>query len=443
AITSKQNPLTARVMVNRVWIGHFGTGLVRTPSDFGLRSDPPTNPELLDYLASRFMEDGWSLKKLHRLIMLSSTYQQTSDENPRSAKVDPENALLWRQNRRRLDLESMRDSLLWASGELDPKVGGPAVDIIGQPFTVRRTVYGFIDRQNLPNLFRAFDFASPDSSSPQRFHTTVPQQALFLMNSPFVVEQARHLASRPEVAGQSSPEGKITAMYRIAYQRDPAPDEIALALRYLRGAETGAPETAQSAPLWQFGYGEVDDGVGRVKSFQALPHFTGSAWQGGPQLPDPKLGWVILTAQGGHPGADRQHLAIRRWTAPRDGTVTIAGTLGHPVQAGDGVRARVISSRTGIAGSWTAHHSSTQTPVERLEVKRGDTLDFVVDCRQSIDNDGFTWAPTVRMLEQGAAGQEWSAVAGFHGPAGQNKALTPWEKYAQVLLMSNEFMFVD
>ena len=195
AIADARNPLTARVLVNRVWQWHFGKGLVTTPSDFGVRSDPPSHPELLDYLASEFIASGWSIKSLHRRIMLSSTYQQRSD--PRSAELerDPENRLLWRFNRQRLDFEAMRDSLLAVSGALDPAIGGPATPITEPPFSARRTIYGFIDRQNLDGLYRAFDFAVPDATSPRRFVTTVPQQALFLMNSPFLHEQARRLAA--------------------------------------------------------------------------------------------------------------------------------------------------------------------------------------------------------------------------------------------------------
>jgi len=240
AIASPNNPLTARVMVNRVWGWHFGQGFVRTPSDFGVRSEPPTHPELLDYLALRFVEDGWSLKKLHRRIMLSAVYQQASDFNPAAYKADPDNSLLWRMNRRRLDFESMRDSLLSVSGKLDRTIGGRPVDISGDSAVARRTVYGFIDRQNLPGMFRSFDFASPDTHSPQRFTTTVPQQALFMMNSPFAVNQAKALAARPELAQEPEPARRVEKMYRILYGRSPTPDELWAAAEFIRGEEAYA-----------------------------------------------------------------------------------------------------------------------------------------------------------------------------------------------------------
>jgi hypothetical protein len=242
AIVDKSNPLTARVLVNRVWQHHFGAGLVRTSGDFGTRGEPATHPELLDYLAATFVESGWSIKKLHRLILLSSVYQQASDDNPAGEQLDPENRLLWRMNRQRLDFEELRDSLLAVAGRLDTTAGGPAVDLTTAPFSTRRSVYGFIDRQNLPGLFRTFDFASPDTTTPQRHTTTVPQQALFLMNSPFVAEQARHLIRRPEIAAAKQPTEKIQRLYQILYGRAADADEVSMGLRFL--AEGHEPDKA-------------------------------------------------------------------------------------------------------------------------------------------------------------------------------------------------------
>src|SRR5439155_26960960 len=163
AITAPDNPLTTRVIVNRVWMHHFGEPLVSTPSDFGVRSTPPTHSELLDYLARTFQhEDGWSLKRLHRRILLSHTYQQASFDRPECRKIDPDNRLLWRAHRRRLDFESMRDMLLAVAGRLDRKMGGRTVDVAGDPLNRRRTGYGKVGRQDVPGLFRGFDFAVPD-----------------------------------------------------------------------------------------------------------------------------------------------------------------------------------------------------------------------------------------------------------------------------------------
>lgn len=249
AIASADNPLTARVYVNRVWLQHFGAGLVSTPGDFGVRTALPLHHELLDYLAATFMENGWSTKQLHRLILLSATYQQSSDANPKNLAADPENHYYHHMNRRRLDFESMRDTLLAVSGKLDPRVGGLPVDLVAEPFPTRRTVYGLIDRQNLPGVFRTFDFANPDASNQGRFFTTVPQQALFLMNSPFVIQQAQNLVNRSEVSAAKTEAEKIQALYRLAWQRPPDKSEVRLAERFL--AQPAAGQTSLS-PLEKY-----------------------------------------------------------------------------------------------------------------------------------------------------------------------------------------------
>jgi hypothetical protein len=257
AIADGRNPLTARVLVNRVWQWHFGKGLVGTPSDFGLRSDPPTHPELLDYLASEFMASGWSIKSLHRWIMLSSTYQQQSLLRPDPAERDPENRLVWRFNPQRLDFETMRDSILAVAGVLEPALGGQPVTITTRPFSSRRTVYGFIDRQNLDGLYRSFDFATPDATSPRRFVTTVPQQALFLMNSPFLHEQARRLAGlvRNNLSAESSahsdnPTESVCRLYQRVLGRPPEPVELDRAADFLRRhTDWGSPGLDGWKPL--------------------------------------------------------------------------------------------------------------------------------------------------------------------------------------------------
>jgi hypothetical protein len=241
AIVRPDNPLTARVFVNRVWGWHFGPALVRTPSDFGVRTEAPEHGELLDWLAATFVEDGWSVKRLHRRIVLSATYRQSSDTRPEVAALDPDNRLVHRFNRRRLEFEAMRDTLLAVAGTLDPRAGGVPDDLSRPPFPRRRTVYGFIDRQNLPGMFRTFDYPNPDTSTSERFATTVPQQALFLLNSPFVQEQARSLLRRDDVATAASDAEKIAALYRACFQRAPAPDETEAALAFLQTPSRGEP----------------------------------------------------------------------------------------------------------------------------------------------------------------------------------------------------------
>jgi hypothetical protein len=168
--------------------------------------------------------------------------------------LDPENRLLWRYNRRPLDLDPMRDALLAVSGRLDRTVGGRPVEDVTGPQNRRRTIYGLVDRQNLPNLYRVFNFANPDQSTGRRPRTTVPQQALFAMNAPFVIEQAKALTARPEVAKETTPERRITALYRIALQRDPSADELRIARRFVdaAAAEQSTPNRSQLDPWQQF-----------------------------------------------------------------------------------------------------------------------------------------------------------------------------------------------
>lgn len=248
AIVSPDNPLTRRVIVNRIWMHHFGEPLVDTPSDFGVRTPQPVQADLLDHMANYLLEHNWSLKKLHRYIVLSATYRQQSLDRPECRAADPENRLLWKMNRRRLEWESLRDAMLFASGRMDAAMSGRSVEL-ARGSSARRTVYGNIDRQDLPNLFRVFDIASPDSSTPRRVRTTIPQQSLFLMNSPFSIEQGQSLANRKDVGPIEDRDAKITALYRAALARAPTSEELRIAQRFLDAASAD-PAGAQLSP-WE------------------------------------------------------------------------------------------------------------------------------------------------------------------------------------------------
>jgi hypothetical protein len=230
AIVDPANPLPARVIVNRVWLHHFGKPLVETPSDFGLRSEPPSHPDLLDYLAATFVQ-GWSLKDLHRRIMNSAVYQQTSADRPECLAVDPENRLCWKMNRRRLEFEPLRDSLLAVSASLERRMGGSSIDLFSG-FPTRRTLYGSIDRLDLPTLFTTFDFPNPATSSPRRDVTTVSPQALFLMNHPFVAEASRRVLRRAELSIQDH-STRVMAIYLALFGRRASAVELQTAERYL------------------------------------------------------------------------------------------------------------------------------------------------------------------------------------------------------------------
>ncbi|MEO6739510.1 MAG: DUF1549 and DUF1553 domain-containing protein, partial [Chthoniobacteraceae bacterium] len=266
-IASRDNPLTARVIVNRVWMWHFGQAIVRTVSDFGTRSEPPTHPELLDYLATWLMEkeNGWSLKKLNKFIVMSAAYQQDSRPNDAAMKSDPTNQWLWRANVQRLDFEQVRDSLLSLGGKLDLTMGGQPFILAGSSIggkgkyasadlgiskvsPNRRSVYAFLDRSALPEMLNTFDFANPDMSTGERIMTTVPQQALFMMNSPFLVEQVKNILSRPDFPAAASDAEKVRFIFRTAFQRQPTDAELKIAEKFL-APEAPQPKTAETSPV--------------------------------------------------------------------------------------------------------------------------------------------------------------------------------------------------
>jgi hypothetical protein len=278
-IADAKNPLTARVMVNRIWQHHFGTGLVATGDNFGSRGGRPSHPELLDWLAARFVEGGWSVKAMHRLIMLSGTYQQSAAADERAARLDPDNRLLWRFPRRRLEAEALRDALLAAAGSLDRRAGGPeAADALwkkaeilddkrgfapnrmqtNDPYydTPRRSVYLPVVRNALPDVLALFDAADPNAVSAVRNDTTVPAQALFLLNNPFVRAQALRFARSLLADAKADDGGRVRSAHLRALSRPATGDEVREALAYLdayAARATAAGKSSRDARLaaWQ------------------------------------------------------------------------------------------------------------------------------------------------------------------------------------------------
>jgi hypothetical protein len=247
AIASRNNPLTARVAVNRVWMHHFGTGLVDTPSNFGATGSKPSHPELLDDLAVRFMENGWSIKWLHREIMLSSTYQQSATP-AEPTSLDPGNRLLSHFNRRRLGAEAFRDSVLAVSGKLDDSLGGPSGDADDPTFS-RRTIYASVSRHKLSDTLQTFDFPDPAIHCEKRANTTTPLQQMFVLNSPFVRGQANALAERVQRDGGETLDERATHLHQLLYARLPLDAELQIARDFL--AEVASADEQATAARWQ------------------------------------------------------------------------------------------------------------------------------------------------------------------------------------------------
>lgn len=440
-ITDAANPLTARVMVNRVWMNLMGSSLVESPSDIGTRCPPPLQQDLLDQMAIDFRDDQWSIKRMIRRIVLSDAYQQQSvigaNGSVEASRIDPANTLYWRMNRRRRDIESLRDGLLAASGQLDRQLLGPSVKVDQAPFPRRRTVYAYIDRQDLAGFLRNFDMASPDAHSPSRAYTSVPQQGLYLLNSDFVSEQASDLGRQAaQIAAQSGPQTAADWLFRRVLGRQADGREIGLFESFL-ASPTQASEGMQER--WICGHGKLDLEGSKLTSFERLPRFDNNQWSGVDGAPDAKLGWCLLNAKGGHPGAGADFVVVRRWIAPRDGRVRIRGTLDHPAEQGDGVRGTILLGESELLGQWSVHKTKTRTTIEPIDVREGQTIDFVTDSIGGPDHDSFEW--TVRVLYEDPPGETFVSEKQFPTPTPQ--PLDEWQILAQAVLASNEFAFID
>lgn len=388
-LTGRSNPLFARVIVNRLWMHHFGRGLVSTPADFGKLGTEPVHPELLDWLADEFIRRDFRLKDFHRLVLSSTTWRQ------QATAADPQHAGIPFARRRllRLDAETIRDRMLAASGQLDRSLYGPPVGIkeddTGQIIVedqTRRSLYVKAKRSEPVAMLQAFDAPVMQTNCELRSSSTVATQSLMLLNGEFILKQSAALAKR--ATAEAAPV-RADLMKRL-------------------------PELNPPRSEWQYGFGSVDESTGTVQSFQPLPHFTGSAWQGGPSLPDANLGWVLLTATGGHPDQAARS-PVRRFQVPLSGKLSIAGELSHGSEHGDGVRARVCVSRRGVAGTWTVSNSKASTAVT-VDVQAGDRVDFVVDCRESVTSDSFAWTVLCKLQTPDGREHQFDSQKAFRGP---------------------------
>jgi hypothetical protein len=400
-LTGRDNPLVARVIVNRIWLHHFGKGLVPTPADFGRLGVAPTHPELLDWLADEFMEHGWSVKHLHHVILGSSAWRQSSRRIAMHDALDPDNRYYSRQSIMRLDAELVRDRMLAVTGRLNPQqFGAPAPiteDDAGQVVIddneTRRSLYVKVRRSRPVAMLQAFDAPVMEVNCERRPVSTVATQSLMLMNSGTILNHAAKLAERCRTEATVLPDDQLASLPTL-----PA-----------------APHES-----WHYGYGSFNETTKQIESFTQLTYFTGSQWQAGATVPDPELGYVLLNAAGGHPDQSGRAV-IRRWVAPQSGTLTISGSIQHGSPNGDGVRARVVSNRvpqegTGLLGEWTCFNSKTDSPVAATSVEAGDTIDLIVDCLSNHTSDSFTWSAIISLTTADGSVQTFDSAAGFHGP---------------------------
>ncbi|MDF1751402.1 MAG: PSD1 and planctomycete cytochrome C domain-containing protein [Verrucomicrobiales bacterium] len=447
SVASSDNQFTTRAAVNRTWMHLFGQPLMITPGDMGLQSEPPSHPAMMDWLASQFVEEGWSIKSMIRRMVLSNTYRQSSATRKDGETTDIENTLLWRANIRRLDFESMRDSILAAAGTLDPAMGGRAIEITAPPYSPRRTVYALIDRVNLDNLFATFDFPSPAQSAPQRPQTMVPQQALYGMNDAFAIIHARHLTGAiSETDDEKVRRGRINNLYQRVFQRDATAEELRLASGFLGQATDGTEIVDASG--WKYGYGSSETDTPPEERFTEFPYYSKKreAYQFSVAYPHPKMRHLDLSANSGHPGYDSSMASIRRWIAPYSGKFKIRAELLHSRDAGDGIRGRLFSSRQGLLRNTHVFNETKNINFADLELEKGEILDFTVDCRTNPNSDAFRL--TIEISRVGEAEYDepgmmtaWDSQTDFSGPP--PPPLTKWQQLAHALLQTNEFLFID
>ncbi|MEY3457378.1 MAG: hypothetical protein RL215_535, partial [Planctomycetota bacterium] len=381
-LTSGKHPLTARVLMNRFWLHHFGRTFVSTPGEFGKLGAAPEHTDILDWLAAEFMEGGWTWKRMHRLVMHSTVYRQSSGSDLAMEAIDPVNHHYWRKPIQRLDAEVIRDSILAVGRQLNPEIGGPPVpvkaddagQIIEAAHSGRRSLYIQVRRSQPLAMLNTFDAPVMETNCTARALTNSAPQSLLLMNSRFALDGAQWLAD---------------AALATAHDQSPPDQQL---------------HFQQSLPrmsAWEFGWGQLlpnpEPNTPPRVAFNPLRHWTGNSLQAGPNLPDPEHGWVLLNAQGGHPG-DQQHAAIRRFHVPADGTLQLTGTLSRPATNGDGVRALLVSSTKGLLGEWTIPSGSSPTNLTVPAVQTAEILDLIVDCRQSVESDSYAWTAELTLI---------------------------------------------
>jgi hypothetical protein len=404
-LTGGKHPMLARVLINRFWLNHFGKTFVSTPDEFGKLGSLPTHPELLDWLAAEFMENGWSLKHLHRLIMTSTVYMQQSTRTAEANSIDGSNSLYWHFPVHRLDAEAMRDSILAISDRLDTTQFGPPATIITddtgqivvQGDKQRRSVYLQVRRTEPVAMLTSFDAPVMEVNCAKRDSSTVATQSLMLMNSDFILQSSKAFAARINQQAARQVDTKLTHGITI--------NVASIASKY------GSP--------WDYGYGfvtQAKDGakVSPVK-FTRFPFFGSSTWKGGEKIPDEKLGFSNLTAAGGHPETATKR-PIRRWTSPVAGTIRVDGQLSRRAKNSDGVHLTVYSSRLGQVAECTVPNGSKNYSAT-LQVAPGDLIDTIVDERTTHTSDSFANTFVIHLLDDNyQSTQSWNSQTGFSGP---------------------------
>ncbi|MEM6687799.1 MAG: DUF1549 and DUF1553 domain-containing protein, partial [Planctomycetota bacterium] len=451
-IATADNPLFARVMVNRVWMFLMGRPLVDSASDFGVRTEPPVVPELLEDLSVDFADD-FSIKRLVRRLVLSQTYRRAAECSPDVLQRDPENRYFARGNRKRMDFETLRDSMLESCGQLVHRFGGPSVDITTDQAGNRRTIYARIDRQNLPPIFRTFDFPDPNTHSPGRYYTTVPQQSLHLLNSPLMAGMVGRMEKRYPL--QSEDTALLTRdLFVQILGREPEPTELTSCIEFLEMPSVEVSDQLDPRQLWRYGLSRFD-AKGPLKypqSFEPLSVFKDQRYQPETSFPlKPPLGYASIGKESAHPPSDPRIGVTRRFISPGQGTITISGQLRHRGEQGDGIRFMICAGNDQIYKRNGKGFNSPFGPIQ-VEVKENQPIDFIALSGETSNHDSFVLHTTVQFRRIASdehsnmpAVIESSSLNHFADPETLTNPVTISKvgQLIQVLLASNEFAFVD
>lgn len=444
-ITDPANPLTARVIVNRVWAWHFGAPL-GDPGDFGPQEPAPILLPLLDELALRFQQSGGSLKQLHRLLLTSKAFRLSADGPAESLAADPANTRFWRWQRRRVDFESMRDRVLFSAGALDlSATGGRSLVLDDAAADRRRSVYAFVDRYAMPTALVAFDLPHPDHHSPKRVETTVPQQALWFLNGPLVLRRAAAMLEDPGFRALTDDAARLGWIFQKVYRRSPRPDEADAVLKWIAGRDAAAYQPRLGG-VWEVRHARDDGGV--MRDVVAFPVFRDGVWKTGDDIARAPIRWLHAGATGGHAAAG--HGLVLRWRSHGAGEVRMVGSIRRTQQGG-------------AALAWGVTSAEKPGPIDRRLEPQGDAViegpwqavvagsavDFVLRAPEGDSFAGVAWDLRIEGREGGDAGgilevgrlqDQFPTAAQAPSPPGPGD---PWADLVQMLWASNEFHFID
>ncbi len=442
-IADPANPLTARVIVNRVWAWHFGAPIA-DPGDFGPQTPRPDLLPLLDTLAVAFQQKGGSMKELHRLLLTSKAFRLAAEGAAENDSIDQANTMFWKWNRRRLDFETMRDRVLATSGVLDTRgTGGRSVRLEEAGSDVRRSVYAFVDRYALPGTFVSFDLPHPDHHSAKRVETTVPQQALYFLNGPLLLRQAARLSSDAAFKGLPDDRTRIHWIYQKLFRRAPSDEEMQVAQDWI-----GSANPADYAPPLG-GYWEVRHGPDEGKpsaDLSPFPIFADKVWKITPDPSTSPIRWLNAGARGGH--ASARHTMVMRWRSNGAGKVRMTGQLTRTQKGGNILAWRIDGKGATLAEARLSPDASVDIAGTWIDVKPGDTMDFVLRAPDGDACGNVNW--TLRIEGRESESQPVAEVGDFtrqfptsNDPIPGAASADPWADLIQMLWASNEFHFID